>query len=404
MNEQEQNAQSRGSQVGEVRLVDLAVILWRQRWLIVGVTAVCILLGVIYALIRPGLYEYTTTVEIGTKLEGDATRPIEPPETVVSKLERNYIPEAIRTYEEEMLENNGGGVKRLAVRASHPRDTDLVVLSSEAPDELREYYVRLHNRIVERLASDHQRDSRLERVRIENELELAELRLEELTDERVLQVERNELQNQIVGAKNKLEQLADREELLQAEIENLDVQEDLIARRLEALSEYIAEARERRAETQTEVRGGTEGMALMLISNELQRDIDRQTELEERIMVEIPETRANLRSELEDNQRQQALQREEISALEAEYDKLLLDQERRVPKARALVRELETRFDNLRETQAVLPPQPSLTPVGAGSVAIVVLSAMLGGILGLIAAVMVVFIGSVRDRLKRRGN
>lgn len=402
MSEQASKLHSQARREGEIRLVELAVVLWQQRWLIAGVTAGCIVLGMVYALVRPAIYEFTTTVEIGTKLEGSATRPIESAEAVVSKLERNYIPEAIRTYEAALLEDNGSAARGLSVKVSHPRETNLVILSSKAPAELGEYYIRLHDRVVDRLAANHERDSRLERIRIENDLELAELELDALTDERVLKVERNELQNEIVGARNKLEQLSDQEGLLQAGIDNLEVQEGLIAKRLEELAEYVTDARVRSSGVQAEVRGGTEGLALMLINNEMQRDIDRQTELEERIRVEIPESRAALRSELQDIQRQQALQRDVIGALEAEYEKLLLDQELRVPKARARVRELAIRLEGLRETRAVLPPQPSLSPVGAGFVAIVVLAAMLGGILGLIAAGLVVFMGLVRDHLNQR--
>ncbi|NEZ04119.1 hypothetical protein G4Y73_08130 [Wenzhouxiangella sp. XN201] len=398
MTEQDTHGHAAEYYEDEISLVDLAIGLWEQKWVVIGVAVLCTLLGVAYAVVRPLVYEYATTIEIGTRLEGSETQPVEPPGNVVAKLERNYIPEAIRTFEEELQEANGGSVN-LRVSASSPRDTNLVVLTSEGADDLGDYYIRLHERVVGRLASDHERDTKLEQVRMRNQLEEAQLRLEELTDERVLKVERQELQNRIIAEQNKLENLAGQQELLEAELENLDVQEELVQNRLEELSEFIAGARERRAQTQTEVRGGAEGMALMLIDNELQRDIDRQTELEERLLVEIPESRASLRSQLADNQREQSLQRETIDALEAKYEKLLLDQEHRLPQARAKVEELETRLANLRETRAVLPPRQSLNPVGSGRSMIVVLSVVLGLVLGVFAALMVGFVGSVRKRL-----
>jgi capsular polysaccharide biosynthesis protein len=386
----------------EVSLVDLALVLWEQKWVVTGVVILCTLLGIAYTFVKSDTYEYSTTIEIGTRLEGDEARPIEPPGTVASKLERNYIPEAIRTYEQELIANNGGQQLSLGVHVTQPEDTSLVVLTSRATEQLGDYYIRLHSRVVDRIAEDHRRASELEQVRIENRLEEAELRLEELTDERVLRVERKELENRITSAKNKLAQLSDQEELLKAELENLDVQEELIQKRLAELSEYIERARERRADTQSEVQGGAEGMALMLIDNDLQRDIDRQTELEQRLLVELPESRANLRSELEDSQRQQALQRKEITALEAQYEKLLIDQERRVPEAEASVREFETRLENLRETRPVLPPQRSLKTVGISGKLIVALSVVIGGVLGLFAAMLVGFVHRVRRRIARQ--
>src|SRR5690554_3761976 len=107
MSEQASKLHSQARREGEIRLVERAVVLWQQRWLIAGVTAGCIVLGMVYALVTPAIYEFTITVEIGTKLEGSATRPIESAEAVVSKLEWNYIPEAIRTYEVALLEDNG---------------------------------------------------------------------------------------------------------------------------------------------------------------------------------------------------------------------------------------------------------------------------------------------------------
>lgn len=382
----------------EISLVDLAIALWEQKWIVIGVAVLCTLLGVGYAMTRTPVYEYSTTIEIGTRLEGNETRPVEPPSNVVAKLERNYIPEAIRTYEEELQEAEGGQVN-LRVDASNPSETNLVVLTSEGADDLGAYYIRLQNRVVGRLSEDHERDTKLEEVRLKNELAQAQLRLDELTDERVLKVERQELENRTIAEKNKLENLAGQQELLEAELENLDVQEELVQKRLNELSEFIANARERRAQTQSEVRGGAEGMAMMLINNELQRDIDRQTELEERLLVELPESRASLRSQLQDNQREQSLQRETIDALEAKYEKLLIDQERRLPQARAKVEELETRIANLRETRAVLPPRQSLRPVGSRPSMYVALSVVLGLMLGVFAAFMVGFVKSVRKQL-----
>jgi len=383
----------------EIDLVELAASLWGQKWVILGVMTLCIALGVVYALVRTPVYEYATTIEIGTRLVAGEPAPIEPPQSVVAKLEKNYIPEAIRTFESD-LQTNGGEQRSLSVNTNSPSDTNLVVLTSESSEEFGKYYIPLHNRVLQRLARDHEREAKMERVRLENQLEEARRSLEELQDERILKVERSELETELSTAKNKLAQLKDQEELLKSEIENLDVQEEIVRKRLEELSGFVDQARSRRGEARQQVESGTDSMALMLIDNELQRDIDRQTELEERLLVKLPENRASLRSQLEDNQRQQTLQQEKIAALEARYEKLLLDQERRIPPAEARIAELETQLENLRNTQAVLPPQRSLKPVGTSGKVIVALSVILGGMLGLFAALGTMFFRSVREKLK----
>ena len=385
----------------EIDLVELAASLWEKKWIILGVTALCAAIGVAYALVRTPVYEYSTTIEIGTRLIDGETLLIEPPQTVVAKLERNYIPEAIRTFERELQEDNGDG-PNLSVNVGSPSNTNLAVLTSEGSDEIGEYYIPLHSRVLQRLVKDHERAAELERLRLENQIEEARRKLEELTDELVLKVERDELESQLTSARNKLAQLKDQEELLKGEIENLDVQEEIVRKRLEELAAFVEQARGRRSEVQQQVQGGTDGMALMLIEKELQRDIDRRTELEERLLVELPETRASLRSKLEDNQREQTFQEEKVAALKARYEKLLLDQQRLIPPAEARVAELETQLKNLRNTQAVLPPQQSLRPVaGQSGKLIVALSIILGGMLGLFAAFGLMFSNSVREKLKK---
>lgn len=382
----------------EIDLVELAAALWEKKWIIIGVTMVCTAIGLGYALIREPTHEYSTTIEIGTRLMAGETVPIERPQSVVAKLEKNYIPEAIRAFQDEITPD-GEQNPLPDIRVESPENTNLVIMSSEGPRAAGDYHIPLHERVLQRLARDHERESRMERVRLQNELEAARRKLEELQDERVLKVERSQLKAQISSATNELAQLEDREELLKAEIENLDVQEDIVRNRLEELSGFVERARNRRTRAQEQVDSGTDSMALMLIDNELQRDIDRQTELEERLLVKLPEKRASLRKELEDNQRKQVLQQEEISALEAEYEKLVLDQERRIPPAQDRVSELETQIESLRSTQAVLPPQRSLKPVGQGGATILFLSIILGGMLGVFAAFGLMFRSSVAEKL-----
>ena len=382
----------------EISLVDLAVSLWQHKWVIVGVTVLCTLAGLAYALSKERVYEFTTTIEIGTRLVDAQVRAIEPSHNVIAKLENTYVPESIRLYQEELQQEDGRS-HRLTVNVRSPRDTDLVILTSTGPEELGKFYIPLQNRILARLVEDHERDTELERTRLENELQQARIRMEELEDERVLRVERNRLENKISEAENKLASLEDQEKLLTAELENLTVQEELIRNRLNELEEFVAQARERRARAQQQAQGGTDSMALMLIDNELQRDIDRQTTLEERLLVELPETRANLRSSLEDNQRQQRLQSETINALEGELEKLVLDQEREQARHRPEVRELEIRLSNLRETRAILPPRQSLNPVGTSRALIVALSMILGGVLGIFAVGLLILAKSTREQL-----
>jgi predicted nucleic acid-binding Zn-ribbon protein len=385
--------------VDEIDLVELAATFWQHKWLFLVVASLCGLVGAVFALTRTPVYEFSTTIEIGTKLVGDDPVLIEQPQTVAAKLQQNYIPEAIRAYEGE-LQQSGNGARNLSVAVDTPSDTNLVVLRSQGPEALAAYYLPLHERVVGHLADDHGRESRLERVRLRNQLEAARLELETLTDDRVLRVERDELNRQLSSERDQLAQLNDQEALLRAELDNIDSQDSLVRSRLEELGQFVEQARQRRSIAQEQVQGGTDSMVLMLLDNELQRDIDRQTELEERLTIQLPEKRATLRTQLEANQREQVLQQEVVTGLEARYEKLLLDQERRVPRAKANVTELETRMENFRETKPVLPPQQSLKPVGTGKALILALALVVGVLLGVVVVLGRVFIQSVVTRIQ----
>jgi capsular polysaccharide biosynthesis protein len=382
----------------EIDLAELVAELWKRKWIIIGVTVACTILGVAYALSKEAIYEYSTTIQIGTRIVDDETRPIERPEAVAAKLESSYIPEAVRTYQDKIA-SNGDAFTSLQVSVDRPDDTNIVLLSSEGSEEGSRHYIPLHNRVVDHLIQDHERETELERVRLKNQLQKARQELERVTDERVLRVERDEITTRISAARNELEKLKDQAELINAELENLDVREELVRSRMEELAQFIEQGRKRRAQAQTEVTGGADSMALMLIDNELQGYIDRRTELEERLLVELPESRATLRTRLEENQRAQAMQSETIGALEARLQKLVLDQEREIPSAQAEVEEIRAQLDALRETRALLPPQRSLQPIGASAPLIVALSVILGGMLGVFLALGSMFAQSVRQRV-----
>jgi hypothetical protein len=88
----------------EMTLLDIWLSLRRHRRMVGAVVAVAALIGIAFALLLPRQYRFTTAIEIGnehrfvTTIEGvnqvvsDQIQPIEAPTTVISKLEKGYIP------------------------------------------------------------------------------------------------------------------------------------------------------------------------------------------------------------------------------------------------------------------------------------------------------------------------
>ena len=55
-----------GGQGDEISLVDLGLVLWRRRRAVLTTVAAVAALGVLFALLFPRQYAYTTTIELGS--------------------------------------------------------------------------------------------------------------------------------------------------------------------------------------------------------------------------------------------------------------------------------------------------------------------------------------------------
>lgn len=60
-----ENNQSRLNTEGEIELIDLLVVLWRKKWLIIVGTLICAITAGIVAFNMPKIYEVSSSIEIG---------------------------------------------------------------------------------------------------------------------------------------------------------------------------------------------------------------------------------------------------------------------------------------------------------------------------------------------------
>ena len=327
----------------EISLLDLAMVIWQNRWLAATVALLTTAVGTAYALIKEQ-YEYVTLLEIGTVVDESQRgyRLIEAPANVKGRLENAYVPMVVQSYRDR-LATAEGTAQLLKIDVSIPRDTDLIMLRSKAPIKMAEHYLQAHQEVVKLLQQDHQRESMLLKRRVERELDRAKMEVDRLQDQR------NELK---------------------AELEQIKIQEKLLQDQLKELQEAIADARERRTKALTEIHDANDGILMMMVENELQRYLERVNRIEERLQIELPQNRLRLENQLKQNQRQLEIQHK-------------------------LIEEHQLRLDNFRDTQMVLPPQQSLEPVTNKTI-IIALSVVLGGMLGLIST----FINEFRRRFR----
>jgi len=169
-------------------------------------------------------------------------------------------------------------------------------------------------------------------------------------------------------------------------------------------------------------------MAMLMLDNETQQNRLRLANLEERLFIDQKNERETLENKLEDNRREQEVQRKvlektqgelvklsvenkrdqeakspEIAVLKEKIAKLEADNRRAVEAQKETVRDLGTKIKNLRETRALLPPVASVESIGPGKFFIVVLSIVLGGLLGIFAAFLAEFINKAREAARTVG-
>ncbi|MDZ7642097.1 MAG: Wzz/FepE/Etk N-terminal domain-containing protein [Desulfurivibrio sp.] len=345
----------------EISLIDLALVIWKNRWLALVVAALVTAGGIAYALLQEPRYEYTTLLEIGTTLEQQPSplteqpanqpvnlfieEPLEESATVKEKLENIHIPEVIQKYRDApgAAENSG---RRLEISVSIPQQAGLVKLHSEAPAAMADHYLQAQREVAQRLQEAHR--------------QLRETRQRDI----------KQALNEKTGELDRLGELGQE---IKAELEGLATRQELLQQRQRNLREYLAEAEKQRAAALAGARADSDTVVTLLaVGNELQRHRGQLHEIEEQLLVELPHQRLQLENQLADNHRRQELQRQETE-------------------------DYRHRLDNLPQTQLARPPRQSPVPVDDKRRLIIALSLVLGVMLGLFA----VFIAEFGRRLRR---
>ena len=329
----------------EISLVDLALVVWRHRRAALAMLLAVIVAGVAVALLTPKKYTYSTTIEIGSRVEDGRIAPVEAPDTVLAKLRESYIPQARRRY----LEAHPGIEKRFAVEARVPKGSQLVVLESTAPAEDGAAYRQIQEQAVQALVADHGR---------------------------VFEGQRQSLVLAKQRAESGLQALVDEEALIKGRIERLETSEQWIQQQIADTQRLIEDATANRSRAVAEARDEARAMTLLMLANEVRANRARLADLQRQLQIGLVDEQDTLQNALQKNQRDQTQQQAEVQRLEQQ-------------------------LRNLRETRAVVLGMQSLEPVGISRALMVLLSILLGGLLALLVPLVLEFLGRVREGLGR---
>lgn len=301
----------------EISLVDMALVIWRHRWAALVTLLVVSALGLAVALLLPRKYVYTTTIEIGTRVQDGRVVPIETPDAALAKLRESYLPRERQRYREAHPDQRG----LFKIEARLPNGSQLLVLEGTATVNQSAAYKGIQEQAVEALAADHARMFEVERSAAESEKRRAERDLQTLVDE---------------------------ESVIKGRIDRLDVAAGSLEQPISDPQPQTADAAANRARAVAQ-------------------------------SVPMAEHRDAMQRALQDNRRNQELKQAEVQR----YD-------------------LQLR--NLQNTHAVVLAMQSPQPVGVSRVMVVALGFMLGGLLALLAPLLIELFGRVRLEVAAKDN
>jgi hypothetical protein len=331
----------------EISLVDLARVIWRHRRGALATFLVIAASSLAAAALLPKKYTYTTTIEIGSRVEDDRAVPIEAPDAALAKLRESYIPRERRRYLEAHPDVRG--TFKLAARL--PAGSQLLVLEATGPERSAAAYKAVQEQVVQALEADHARLFENQRSAIELDKQRAEQNLQTLVDEEAA--------------------LKARRDRLESKAESLDQQ-------IADTRAQIDDATANRNRAAVGTPDAARAMSLLMLDNEVRENRTRLAELQRQRQIDLAEERDRLDNAVRENRRDRALQQAEL-------------------------RQLDLQLKNLQETRAVVLGMQSLEPVGISRALIVLLGILFGGLLALLMPLLLEFADRVREGVAAQG-
>ncbi len=324
----------------EISLLDLLRILVKYKRILLTVFLVFVAFGTVFALLKPKLYLYTTTIEIGTVMEDGKTMLIDLPGTLLAKINEAYIPHVL----EKFARKNIG---RYKISARIPAGSEVVVLESKGPSSDGDILINLQEQVVNYVRRNHQR---------------------------VFEIMKKEMNVELDKSRNKLSALQDRHRVLTADLERLDQTAKLLNDQIEELKALVADAISYRKLARAQTGDETQAMTLLMIDNEIQQNNQRLAALEERLHIDLPREKDSLNNTISDNSREQQEQAAEIAKIQAAVN-------------------------NMRETRMLIAPMRSADSVGVGKATIILMSAIVGLFSGIFSVFVVALVLKARSEL-----
>lgn len=430
-----------------ISLVDLWISIRRYKKRFITVFSFVIIFGLLFSyLTYKETYSLVSTIQIGTRERDNVILPIESPESLLSKINSSIIPSFTNEW---IRENDFSGI--IDAESSNPQKSNIILITSKTNNEKIDLLSDFQKKLV-RIIIDDQKSMIISlKSKVESELRLAQMELDNLNnpltleqklketqieldnqvielkkleDERFFDVKKAEFQAEILQAKHKKKQLDDLERGLLEQYNRIEKSKNLLLEKINDLKVEISDATKN---LRTAAIGATEQNAMpqLLIANEIQQNKNQLTVFEERYYIQSENEKADLMHKVEAIRLEKIELANKIDILADKY-KVMLDETQMSRDQQRLqvdevrfklaeikykheistamqkekVRDIKTRLSNFNETRAVSTAVQSLKPIGVSRLQLVLMTFVGAGFVGFAAVLFAIFGDKVKERLE----
>lgn len=374
----------------EIDLVDLAVALWRRRWLILSMTVLGGLLGLVFAFQQAQEDEVTAVIMLG---KNDAGELVETPATAANWLETGILPAVSR----RVTENTDFSPEDLNLKVQTGEGAAITV-NSTPPASAVPAAMEIIEQASAQLAETADKPIRNTRIRLQSEIEQLEIELDRIQDPALLKQQRTTLKQQIQHNENLLASANDTEVRLKEQIDRLRKLIALQQDRAEEINAYLKELRGERPSA-FKVSSANEAMTAMLLNNQVQEYANRLSSITQEITVELPQKIGKAQNDLAEVQRKKQQLQTDIEQATLELETFEKNHLREVAALKTEIGNKQATLGNMQTTGLLNPPQHSVIEPNSRQL-FVALGVILGGLFGLFAALLAGFISTTKERLQ----
>ncbi|MHB8426106.1 MAG: Wzz/FepE/Etk N-terminal domain-containing protein [Gammaproteobacteria bacterium] len=260
----------------EIDLVDLGVMLWRRRRLMLAVFVVFVILTVVAALLKKPSYDYTTTLQLGTTTSQTSGNvlPLMSAQSAAQEMQATYIPNAMYKYAAQN-HMDPSALRPLKITATGDVNGSIVVLSCRVRESQGP-----HCAAVEKIAAE---------TFINNNSRFG------------------------TAAKNQLASLKSQATVLQVQLDKLDTSAKLYQQQQVELQRQIARMQKAGIQAARDAASGSAALSNLILNTEVQKAMDSLSLVQQQLDVSIPQQRAQLLQQIHDNLQAQQLQQQTIN-------------------------------------------------------------------------------------------